>query len=142
MNTETLNVGRPEIQIDMEQLAIFCRLKPTLVDCANFFKCSEKTIERRIRDVCNLSFVEFREQNTAVTRHNLIRKAIAKAEAGDNTMLIFTLKNLCGWRDKQQGEEDKVVVNNIQDKIAGMTEEQIDARIKELSKKLYPPLLK
>ena len=101
--------------INQNQIAALMRLKPTLKDTAAFFKCSEKTIERFIRDKHNLTFVDFRDQNMVHTRHGIIRKAIEKALAGDNTMLIFCLKNLCGWKDRY--ESDDIVTNNIQIKI-------------------------
>lgn len=44
---------------------------------------------------------------------------------------IFTAKNVLGWRDKQPGEEDKVIVNNINDK----SEAELNARLDELRKK-------
>lgn len=34
-------MGRPKIDIDMQQLAAFCRLKPRLVDCAAFLNAQE-----------------------------------------------------------------------------------------------------
>jgi hypothetical protein len=96
----------------MDKLAVLMRFKPTQADAAAFFKCSEDTIDRRIRDETGLSYAEFREQNMVHTRMNLVQTAIRKAEKGDNVMLIFCLKNLCGWRDKQPGEEPAPIQNN------------------------------
>lgn len=87
------------------------RLKPTLEDTAAHFECSTKTIQRFIRDNFDLDFVQFRDQNMVHTRHGIIRKAIEKAMAGDNTMLIFCLKNLCGWKDRYEADTP---INNIQ----------------------------
>lgn len=89
------------MEINPKQLAAFMRQKPTLADTAAFFECSERTIERYIKDNFQLTFVEFREQKMVHTRHGLIRKALEMAMNGDRTMLIFSLKNLCGWADKQ-----------------------------------------
>jgi hypothetical protein len=93
-------MARPRKEIDEAQLKGLCRLKPTLRDCAAFFECSEDTIERRVKELGYESFEAFRDQNMVHTRFSLVRKAIQKAEGGDNTMLIFSLKNLCGWSDK------------------------------------------
>lgn len=88
----------------LQQLKAFLRLKPTLEDTAHFFDVDARTIERVIRKHFNKTFVEFRQQNMVHTRHSLIRKAIEKAKNGDNVMLIFCLKNLCGWKDKIETE--------------------------------------
>lgn len=98
---------KPKIE-DPEQLRSLMRLKPTLKDCAHFFDVSEDTVERCIRKHWDLTFAEFREQNFVHTRMMLIRTAIQKAEKGDNCMLIFCLKNVCGWRDKwEEPTEDQ-----------------------------------
>lgn len=106
--------GRPKTQIDENQLKGLCRLKPTLKDCAAFFNCSEDTIERVCKRLGSSSFADFRDKNMVHTRFSLIRTAIKKAENGDNTMLIFCLKNLCGWTDKQEIESNENSVIKIE----------------------------
>lgn len=101
-----MSLGRPIVEIDMKQLAALMRFKPRLEDAAAFFRCSPDTIERRIKEETDLTFAEFREQNMVHTRFALVQKALKKAESGDNVMLIFALKNLCGWSDKQEVKTD------------------------------------
>lgn len=96
-------MGRPNADIDMDQLAALCRMKPTQEDCAAFFKCHPDTIGNRIKEETGLTFSEFREQSLVHTRFDLIRKAIKKADKSD-VMHIFALKNLCGWSDKQESD--------------------------------------
>lgn len=98
-------MGAPVIEIDMEQLAALCRMKPSLYDAARFFKCSEDTIERRIREAFNITFAEFRDQHMAHTKFDLIRKAIQKAEHSES-MHKFCLKNLADWREKTDMTSD------------------------------------
>lgn len=93
-------MARPRKKIDENQLKGLCRLKPTLKDCAAFFDCSEDTIERACRRLGASSFADFRDKNMVHTRFSIIRTAIKKAENGDNIMLIFCLKNICGWVDR------------------------------------------
>lgn len=133
INREIANLGRPEIQIDMDELGVFCRMKPTLRECAEFFKCSEDTIERRIKEAFGVTFAEFRDQNMTHTRFSLIRKAIRKAEDGDNTMLIFCLKNLCGWRDRPSGDGDKIIMDS---RLTSMSDFDLDERIRALKQEL------
>ncbi len=102
--------GRPMVQIDLEKLKALMRLKPSLEDTAIFFECSPDTIERTIKREFKLTFAEFREQNMVQTRFALVRTALQKAQKGDNVMLIFCLKNLCGWKDRHEvtpGDSDK-----------------------------------
>lgn len=115
------NAGRPPILIEKHQLEAICRLNPTLKDCAAYFKCSEDTIDRRAKEFGYSNFADLRDKNMVHTRLSLIRKAVRKAEGGDNTMLIFSLKNLCGWKDKVESEE---TVKQIQINIDG-TDQQL-----------------
>lgn len=90
-----------KIEIDETQLKAICRLKPTIKDVAAFFNCSEDTIERRCKDYDGISFKEFRDKYMVHTRLDLVRKALKMAEKNP-AMMIFCLKNLCGWKDKQE----------------------------------------
>ncbi len=38
----------------------------------------------------------------------LVRTALREAKAGNPAMLIFCLKNLCGWADKQEVEQKQI----------------------------------
>lgn len=100
------------------QLKAILRLKPTLKDCAAFLDLDASTIERHIKKNYKCTYAEFREQNMVHTRFGLVRTAIKKAENGDNTMLIFCLKNLCGWKDRYEQETthtDPVQIQIVKD---------------------------
>jgi hypothetical protein len=100
-------MGGVNLSIDPQKLKALMRLKPSLPDCAAFFDCSERSIERYIHTHFQEKFTEFREKHMVHTRLAIVRKAIDKAEKGDNVMLIFCLKNLCGWKDKWDNSEDE-----------------------------------
>ena len=93
-------MARPRLEIDQEQLEAFCRMNPTLKDAAAFFKCSEDTIERRCKEFGYNDFADCRQQNMVHTRLKLIRGALQMAEKGNPALMIFCLKNLCGWVDR------------------------------------------
>ncbi len=87
------------IKIDAKQLAMLAKLRASLDDCASFFKCHPTTIKTWLKDNYDLSYTEFREQQLVHTKLGLTQKAIELAMGGDKTMMIFCLKNLCGWTD-------------------------------------------
>ncbi len=95
----------PIIELDMFELENLCRMKPTLYDCARYFKCSEDTIERRIREEFNITFAEFRDRSMVHTKFGLIQDAIKKAKTSES-MHKFCLKNLADWREKTDMTSD------------------------------------
>lgn len=92
-------------KIDTGQYEALMRMKPTLADTAAFFKCSPKTIQRFCEDTFKCTFTEKRDKEMVHTRHDLIRMAIARAEKSD-MLLIFCLKNLCGWMSEPKQAPD------------------------------------
>lgn len=95
-------MARPRLDIDQEQLEALCRMNPSLKDAAAFFKCSEDTIENRAKEWGYVDYSDCRQQNMVHTRLKLIRNALAMAEKGNPALMIFCLKNLCGWADKME----------------------------------------
>ena len=94
--------GRPKINIFPPEFEKVVALNPTLEATAHFFECSQSTIENFTKETYGINFSDFREQKAERTRYSLRQKAIDLAVAGDNTMLIFSLKNYCGWSDKTE----------------------------------------
>lgn len=82
-----------------------CRMKPTLVDCAEILEVHHSTIEKWINRNHKESFSEYRNKRMAHTRFMVIRNILKACENGNITMLIFAAKNLCGWLDKPIAEE-------------------------------------
>jgi len=124
-------IGRPKAEINAQQLEALMRLMPRLQDVAAFFQVCERTIERHIREHFDLSFVEFREQRGIHTRLNIQRKAIQMATDGNVALLIFALKNLCGWTDKGDGEVQVNIQNNVNQNVNIETFD-LEDRIKQI----------
>lgn len=111
---------RPPVELDLQKLEDLMQFRPTQSDAAAFFRVSEDTIERRIREHYDLTFSEFRERFMANTRLSLTKKALQMALSGNVAMLIWCQKNLCGWRDKQPDEETpQAVIHNNQVAMSG-----------------------
>lgn len=94
--------GRPEKIIDWDKLNAALQYGINLRDAAFFCDCSQDTLSVKIKENFGLSFPEYREKKMVKTRLTLLQKAHTIATSGNVTMLIFCLKNLCGWADKQE----------------------------------------
>jgi len=88
------------MELTQENLKDVMRFRPNLKDLAPLFGVSEDTIIRRIKDWSACSFSDFKEQHSFEIKKKLMDKAIEQALSGNTTMLIFCLKNYCGWQDK------------------------------------------
>jgi hypothetical protein len=88
------------IDLDLKTLVKLMRFRPTLKETSFIFGVSEDTIERRIREWVNCTYSEFKERHSSNIKQKLMNKAFEMALAGNATMMIFCLKNYCGWADK------------------------------------------
>ncbi len=85
-----------------ERLKTLLELKATKKICADILGVSQDTLRRRIEEKYKKSFSEYRDEKLSTTKIKLQQKAIMMALGGDRVMLIFCLKNICGWTDKQE----------------------------------------
>lgn len=93
-----------------EKLDGLLAYKSSLVVCADILECHENSIKNHIKKRYGLTFTEYAEKKLSRTKVKLVQKAIEQATSGNTTMLIFCLKNLCKWSDKQESAID--VANN------------------------------
>ncbi len=106
--------GRPlRKEFNWESLEHMCSLRLSLEDCAELMQCDSTTIQNKIRKKYDQTFSEYRNQKLAVTRRSLIETALKQATERKNTvMLIFCLKNLCGWVDKYDSPKELTPTGN------------------------------
>jgi len=102
--------GKPRVDFDWEKFNAILQFMPQKDVASDIMGVSEDTIDRRIKEMHNCTFKEYRERKMAPVKMRLVKKAIDKAMNGDNTMLIFCLKNLCGWSDRPM---DKGLENQV-----------------------------
>ena len=84
--------------------------KSSLVVCGEMLGCHENTVKNHIKKRYGITFGQYADKKLSRTRVKLVSKAIEQATSGNTTMLIFCLKNLCKWADKQ---DDTVNIGNI-----------------------------
>ena len=109
--SEPKKMGPPTIDFDWAKLDKLLELGPKLTDAAELLGVSEDTIERRIRERHDLTYAEYRCKKQALVRKSLVSTAYALAMGlpphqgkPDKTLLIFCLKNLCGWSDNNNDQ--------------------------------------
>lgn len=90
---------------------------PSLRYCSEYLGITSDGILEHIRRKWNMDFSEYRDWKMDDTRLKLQQVMITKALEGDNTALIFCLKNLCKWSDNnpiQRVDNTQPIVLNYQ----------------------------
>jgi hypothetical protein len=88
--------GRPEADIEMEELEELCAMQCTDEEIAAWFGVSVRTIERRRKTA---EFNDVMDRGKAKGRVSLRRSLWKIANAGNPAANIFLSKNLLGYRD-------------------------------------------
>lgn len=94
-------MGRPQINIDQSDFEKLCVMQCTKTDIANWFECSEDTIERWCKRTYGETFAVVFAQKREKGKVSLRRMQWKSAEAGNVTMQIFLGKQYLGQKDQQ-----------------------------------------
>lgn len=100
-------------KFNFDKLDAMLQFKVTKGFCADYMEVSEDTIDRRIKKYHNMTFKEYHALKLQRTGIKLQQKAVEQALSGNATMMIFCLKNLAGWADKQEIETTSNIEINI-----------------------------
>ena len=123
------NTGRPKLELNSKELKKLCRLQCTLVEIADWFNCSEDTVERRVKEEYDITFAEFFKKHSARGKMSLRRKQMQMALKGDRTLLIWLGKQYLGQKDRQSLEHSGEGGGSIKIEVEHATEKVINAII-------------
>ena len=94
---------RQKIEIDWKEFEIYCAAQSTLREIADYFNCSEDTIERRVKEHYSIGFAEvFRRKRQKGLMS--LRAGLFKLGMKQGNVAIYLSKNWLGMSDKQEIE--------------------------------------
>ena len=91
-------MARPRIEIDEQSFGNLCNLQCTLTEIADFFNCSEDTIERWCKRTFNESFADVFKKKSGKGKISL-RRAQFKLAEKNASMAIWLGKQYLGQSD-------------------------------------------
>lgn len=102
-------MGRPKIEIDGEQVFKLAQLGCRNTEIADYFGCSEQTIESRFQPEL--------DKGRAELRMSLRRWQLEAAKKGNVAMMIWLGKQILNQKDKHEmsSDEEKGFVMHIKD---------------------------
>ena len=94
------SVGRPKIELDSEQVEKLASIGCTVIEIADFFKCSDDTIHR--------NYAAELDKGRAKLKISLRQMQIDAAQRGNVAMMIWLGKQLLGQVDRAQLDVHKI----------------------------------
>lgn len=109
--------------IDKDQFEKLCAILATLVEIADFFDCSDDTIERWCKKTYGVTFAEVLKRKSSKGKVSLRRKQYEMAMTGNITMLIWLGKQQLGQSDKRDDTLNANVTTNSTGPLLDMVKE-------------------
>ena len=94
-------MARPKIEIDFDMVKKLCAIQCTGQEIADVLDVSYDTLERRVKEVHQISFADYIKKHSANGKMSLRRKQHEVAMNGNTTMLVWLGKQYLGQTDKQ-----------------------------------------
>ena len=105
---------QPKIDLDWKELDALLQFKVTCDFVADYIRTSPDTIQRRIREKYDMTYREYNLLKMQRTAVKLQQKAVEQALSGNcNSVMIFALKNMANWTDKNEVEMNNKIEINI-----------------------------
>ena len=93
-------MGRPTIEIDWEEFDKLCAFQCTKEEIAAWYRCSEDTIENKIKETHGKTFSAYFKEKRQAGRVSLRRAQFQNALKGSVPLLIWLGKQYLGQADK------------------------------------------
>lgn len=96
---ETQTYDPAQAPFSWDKLDGLLAYKSSLAVCSDILEVHENTIKNHIKKRYGMTFTEYSEKKLSRTKVKLVQKALEMAYSGNTTMMIFSLKNICKWKD-------------------------------------------
>ena len=107
-------MARKRIEINYDELEKLCFIQCTEVEISEWFHCSKKTIERKVKEYYGETFVAVFEKKRIGGLISLRRIQFKLAEKSP-AMAIFLGKNYLGQADKQEIEHSGSISRRLEE---------------------------
>ena len=112
--------------MDWEMFDKLCQIQCTLREIADFFDCSEDTIENRVKEEKGEKFSDYFKKKSGGGIRSLRRKMFELAMAGNTGMCIWLSKQYMGMSDMKR------VDSTINTKVENLSNDQILEKIRQI----------
>lgn len=117
-------MARPKIEIDFDMVKKLCAIQCTGQEIADVLDVSYDTLERRVKEVYQISFADYIKKHSANGKMSLRRKQHEVAMNGNTTMLVWLGKQYLGQTDKQVTENtSRIEVSTLSDLMDELADE-------------------
>jgi len=103
-------VGRPQKDIDWDDVDNLCQIQCTGEEIASFLNMDYDTLQRACKRKWKVSFADYIGEKKKGGRASLRRRQWEAAENLNPTMLIWLGKNMLDQKDRQEAPEDEEAV--------------------------------
>ncbi len=123
---------RGKIEINWKEFEAQCALQCTLREIADYFNCSQMTIERKVKEHYNCGFVDIFKRKRVKGLMSL-RASLFEQAKKQPSVLIFLAKNWLGMSDKQEiehsGNQDKpIIIRGVDSETKKLLAEVMDGK--------------
>lgn len=99
-------MARPKKELNWNELDKLCAIHATKKEIADWFECSEDTIERRCHEEFGVGFAVYYDQKSVNGKMSLRRKQHEQALEGNTTMLLWLGKQYLGQSDRTEVKQE------------------------------------
>lgn len=96
----------PRTQINWEDFEKLCSLHCTLTEIAEWFGCSEDTVQRMVKRHYKDNFAAIYKRKSGKGKISLRRKMFETALKGNVTMMIWLSKQTLGYADRIEEKQE------------------------------------
>ena len=106
-------IGRPRADIKVDEFEKLCAIQCTKQEIADWFRCSEDSVDRFCKRQYGEAFAVVHEQKKSVGKISLRRRQYQVAEKGNTSMLIWLGKQYLGQRETAEVKVEQSIDESI-----------------------------